>query len=76
VCARCRWFHRSNQNQQITIDGSGRLLVRDGTLVIPNVKQSDAGSYFCNASNAQGSEVMEVKLTVSASLTANIQPNR
>ncbi|XP_065347787.1 cell adhesion molecule Dscam2-like isoform X4 [Cloeon dipterum] len=72
-----RWFHRTGQNQQqANIDGSGRLLVRDGTLVIPNVKQSDAGSYFCNASNAQGSEVMEVKLSVTATLEVTMQPNR
>ncbi|XP_059481325.1 cell adhesion molecule Dscam2-like isoform X4 [Neocloeon triangulifer] len=71
-----RWFHRTGQNQQANIDGSGRMLVREGTLVIPNVKQSDAGSYFCNASNSQGSEVMEVKLAVNAPLAVTMQPNR
>jgi hypothetical protein len=62
-----RWFSHAD---------TGRLLVREGTLVLPNVQQSDAGSYFCNASNAHGSEVMEVKLSVTAPLSAHVHPPR
>ena len=39
------------------MDGQDRYMVRDGCLVIPSVRQSDAGQYLCNASNVEGSEV-------------------
>nr|CAD7393258.1 unnamed protein product [Timema cristinae] len=62
-----RWFYRQNAHET-PIEEVDHFLVRDGTLVIPSVKESDAGTYFCNASNKEGSEVLEMQLSVSASL--------
>lgn len=56
-------------------DSSGHYVVRDGSLIIQGVQESDAGSYMCTASNSEGSESMEVRLTVSAPLSVHVQPS-
>ncbi|XP_046620086.1 Down syndrome cell adhesion molecule-like protein Dscam2 isoform X2 [Neodiprion virginianus] len=69
-----RWYYRRNQREEPVEDSSGRLTVRDGSLVIQAVQEADAGSYLCIASNNQGSETLEVRLTVSAPLGVHVQP--
>lgn len=49
-------------------------MVRDGSLVIHSVQEADAGSYLCTATNNEGSETLEVRLTVSAPLGVHVQP--
>lgn len=49
-------------------------MVRDGSLIIQNVEENDAGSYMCVASNSEGSETLEIRLTVSAPLNVHVQP--
>jgi hypothetical protein len=49
-------------------------VVRDGSLIIQNVEENDAGSYMCVASNSEGSETLEIRLTVSAPLSVHVQP--
>lgn len=56
-------------------DSTGHYVVRDGSLIIQGVQESDAGSYMCSASNSEGSESMEVRLTVSAPLSVHVQPS-
>lgn len=52
-----------------------RIFVRDGgTLTISDIKRSDSSVYVCKAVNSEGSETLEIKLTVIESLTAHIQP--
>ncbi|XP_076760113.1 cell adhesion molecule Dscam2 isoform X3 [Xylocopa sonorina] len=70
-----RWYYNRNQREEPVEDSSGRYLVRDGSLIIQGVQESDAGSYMCTASNSEGSESMEVRLTVSAPLSVHVQPS-
>lgn len=49
-------------------------MVRDGTLVISNVKKSDSGVYYCRASNKEGSETLELQLSVMSPLSVHIHP--
>lgn len=60
----------------MVVDESDRFMVRDGTLVIANVKKTDSGVYFCNASNKEGSEVLEMHLSVTSPLSVHVHPSR
>lgn len=71
-----RW-HVRKKNRDETIDNNSsnnRLTVQDGTMTINPVKNTDAGTYFCTATNAEGSETLEVQLSITSSLTVHIQP--
>ena len=70
-----RWYYNRNQREEPVEDSSGHYVVRDGSLIIQGVQESDGGSYMCTASNSEGSESMEVRLTVSAPLNVHVQPS-
>ncbi|XP_060817476.1 cell adhesion molecule Dscam2-like isoform X2 [Bombus pascuorum] len=70
-----RWYYNRNQREEPVEDSTGHYVVRDGSLIIQGVQESDAGSYMCSASNSEGSESMEVRLTVSAPLSVHVQPS-
>ncbi|XP_076394369.1 cell adhesion molecule Dscam2 isoform X2 [Megachile rotundata] len=70
-----RWYYNRNQREEPIEDTSGHYMVRDGSLIIQGVQENDAGSYMCTASNSEGSESMEVRLTVSAPLSVHVQPS-
>ncbi|KOC64967.1 Down syndrome cell adhesion molecule-like protein Dscam2 [Habropoda laboriosa] len=70
-----RWYYNRNQREEPIEDTSGHYVVRDGSLIIQGVQESDAGSYMCTASNSEGNESMEVRLTVSAPLSVHVQPS-
>ncbi|KAJ1531014.1 hypothetical protein ONE63_005846 [Megalurothrips usitatus] len=72
VCA-CRWWRQGQDN---SLDAVDRFSVHDGTLTIPSVREADAGLYFCNASNSEGSEVLELTLQVWAPLSVHVLPPR
>ncbi|XP_043529501.1 brother of CDO-like, partial [Frieseomelitta varia] len=69
------WYYNRNQREEPVEDSSGHYVVRDGSLIVQGVQESDAGSYMCTASNSEGSESMEVRLTVSAPLNVHVQPS-
>ncbi|KOX73570.1 Down syndrome cell adhesion molecule-like protein Dscam2 [Melipona quadrifasciata] len=70
-----RWYYNRNQREEPVEDLSGHYVVRDGSLIVQGVQESDAGSYMCTSSNSEGSESMEVRLTVSAPLSVHVQPS-
>ncbi|XP_025163016.1 Down syndrome cell adhesion molecule-like protein Dscam2 isoform X2 [Harpegnathos saltator] len=69
-----RWYYNRNQREEPIEESSGHYVVRDGSLIIQNVEENDGGSYMCTASNSEGSETLEIRLTVSASLSVHVQP--
>lgn len=69
-----RWYYNRNQREEPIEDTSGHYIVRDGSLIIQGVQENDAGSYMCIASNSEGTETLEVRLTVSAPLSVLVQP--
>ncbi|EGI65012.1 Down syndrome cell adhesion molecule-like protein [Acromyrmex echinatior] len=69
-----RWYYNRNQREEPIEESSGHYVVRDGSLIIQSVEESDAGSYMCTASNSEGSETLEIRLTVSAPLSVHVQP--
>ncbi|XP_076675492.1 cell adhesion molecule Dscam2 isoform X9 [Andrena cerasifolii] len=70
-----RWYYNRNQREEPIEDTSGHYVVRDGSLIVQGAQENDAGSYMCTASNSEGSESMEVRLTVSAPLSVHVQPS-
>ncbi|XP_023290163.1 Down syndrome cell adhesion molecule-like protein Dscam2 [Orussus abietinus] len=69
-----RWYYKRNQREDPIEDLSGHFLIRDGSLIIQGVQETDSGSYMCTVSNMKGSETLEIKLSVSAPLSVHIQP--
>ncbi|XP_015190717.1 PREDICTED: Down syndrome cell adhesion molecule-like protein Dscam2 isoform X4 [Polistes dominula] len=69
-----RWYYNRNQREEPIEDSSGHYIVRDGSLIIQGVQENDAGSYMCIASNSEGTETLEIRLTVSAPLSVHVQP--
>lgn len=45
-----------------------------GTLSLSDIRRSDAGIYICVASNTEGSETLEIQLSVIEALTVQILP--
>ncbi|XP_032663876.1 Down syndrome cell adhesion molecule-like protein Dscam2 isoform X6 [Odontomachus brunneus] len=69
-----RWYYNRNQREEPIEESSGHYVVRDGSLIVQSVEESDGGSYMCTASNSEGSETLEIRLTVSAPLSVHVQP--
>lgn len=53
---------------------TGRAKIKDGTLIISAITKSDDGVFYCTVTNSEGSETLEVKLSVSSPLSAILQP--
>ncbi|XP_033606866.1 Down syndrome cell adhesion molecule-like protein Dscam2 isoform X4 [Cryptotermes secundus] len=71
-----RWMYHQQNGHETALEGTERHIVRDGTLVITAVRESDAGTYLCNASNKEGSETLEVQLSISSPLQVLVHPSR
>jgi hypothetical protein len=51
-----------------------RIKQVSGTLIIKNAAVEDSGKYLCVVNNSVGGESVETVLTVTAPLSANIEP--
>ncbi|KAK0089164.1 hypothetical protein PV325_008743 [Microctonus aethiopoides] len=69
-----RWYFRRDQREEPIDELSNHWTIRDGCLTIQTVQESDAGSYICTASNIEGSTSLEIRLSISATLSVHIQP--
>lgn len=71
-----RW-HTKRANNEESIQhllATGRAKIKDGTLIITAMDKTDNGAFFCTANNSEGSETLEVQMSVTSPLTAAIQP--
>ncbi|KAK0094057.1 hypothetical protein PV326_011918 [Microctonus aethiopoides] len=68
------WYFRRDQREEPIDELSNHWTIRDGCLTIQTVQESDAGSYICTASNIEGSTSLEIRLSISATLSVHIQP--
>lgn len=59
----------NNSNQQKRI-----FVLPSGTLSLNDIKRTDAGVYMCVASNTEGTETLEIQLSVIEALTVQILP--
>lgn len=74
-------IHQSYQSKSITggnSDTNNQLkrifVLSSGTLSLNDIKRSDAGVYICIATNSEGSENLEIQLSVIEALTVQILP--
>lgn len=66
----------NNNDSIFKVIESGRSTVKYGSLVIYSIKKSDQGTFYCTATNSEGSETLEVHLSVTSPLSAQITPSR
>lgn len=50
------------------------FVLPSGTLSLSDIKRSDSGIYLCVAHNSEGSETLEIQLSVIEALTVQILP--
>ncbi|XP_046638885.1 Down syndrome cell adhesion molecule-like protein Dscam2 isoform X24 [Daphnia pulicaria] len=70
-----RWYkyvEGSTAKQPVKLDD--RVKQVSGTLIIKEAKVEDSGKYLCNVNNSVGGESVETVLTVTAPLSASIEP--
>ncbi|XP_022215405.2 Down syndrome cell adhesion molecule-like protein Dscam2 isoform X3 [Drosophila obscura] len=69
-----RWFKEENE-QLLPLQLSERItIVSAGLLKITKARLEDSGKYLCWVNNTAGEETIQVSLTVTAPLTAHLQP--
>lgn len=72
----CSW-HTKRANNEESIQhllATGRAKIKDGTLIVTAVDKSDNGPFYCTATNSEGSETLELQMSVTSPLTASVQP--
>lgn len=68
-------MHQSYQSKQVANNQLKRIFVLpSGTLSLNDIKRGDAGVYICMAKNSEGSENLEIQLSVIEALTVQILP--
>lgn len=70
-----RWYkfiEGTTRKQAVVL--SDRIKQVSGTLIIKNAVVDDSGKYLCVVNNSVGGESVETVLTVTAPLSANIEP--
>nr|CAD7399479.1 unnamed protein product [Timema cristinae] len=69
-----RWF-REDRDQLLAVNVGERVnVLAAGLLRIAKVRLEDKGKYLCWVNNSAGEETVQVTLTVSAPLSAHVQP--
>lgn len=69
-----RWFKEENE-QLLPLQMSDRIsMISAGLLKLTKVRLEDSGKYLCWVNNSAGEETIQVTLTVTAPLTAHLQP--
>lgn len=70
--------YQSYQSKQTTTNASNQFkrifVLPSGTLSLNDIKRTDAGVYICVATNNEGSENLEIQLSVIEALTVQILP--
>ncbi|CAG0912292.1 unnamed protein product [Notodromas monacha] len=69
-----RWFHVADGGKKRPVTLNDRVIQVGGTLIIKQATVEDSGKYLCVVNNSVGGESVETVLTVTAPLTASIDP--
>jgi hypothetical protein len=72
-CVVCRWF-RDQIGQLRPVTQSARVTPSQDVLHIRHLSPEDAGRWVCRVSNQFGEQRLETQLTVTAQLSAHVQP--
>lgn len=73
--------HNNNNNNNNRNNNNSNQLKRiyvlpSGTLSLNDIRRTDAGIYQCIATNTEGSETLEIQLSVMEALTVQILPTQ
>uniref|UniRef100_T1JD50 Down syndrome cell adhesion molecule n=1 Tax=Strigamia maritima TaxID=126957 RepID=T1JD50_STRMM len=73
---KAEWFAKLNKRQLFPLHIGERVQQTSGALIIHRAQTSDSGTYVCDVSNEAGNDRGETTLTVTASLTVSILPEK
>nr|AQY56561.1 down syndrome cell adhesion molecule [Penaeus chinensis] len=71
---RFRWFKVPEGGRKAAVELGERVKQVGGTLIIREAKVEDSGKYLCVVNNSVGGESVETVLTVTAPLSAQVEP--
>ncbi|XP_068224096.1 cell adhesion molecule Dscam1 isoform X18 [Palaemon carinicauda] len=69
-----RWFKFNEGGRKAPVELGERVKQVGGTLIIREAKVEDSGKYLCVVNNSVGGESVETVLTVTAPLSAQVEP--
>ncbi|XP_049816620.1 Down syndrome cell adhesion molecule-like protein Dscam2 [Schistocerca nitens] len=69
-----RWFREDNDQLQPMAVGDRVSVLAAGLMRISKIRLEDQGKYLCWVNNSAGEETVQVTLTVTAPLSAHVQP--
>ncbi|XP_076062140.1 Down syndrome cell adhesion molecule 1 isoform X8 [Oratosquilla oratoria] len=69
-----RWYKFSEGSRKSPVELGERVKQVGGTLIIREAKVDDSGKYLCVVNNSVGGESVETVLTVTAPLSAQVEP--
>ncbi|XP_063871341.1 cell adhesion molecule Dscam1-like [Scylla paramamosain] len=69
-----RWFKFNENGRKAPVELGERIKQVGGTLIIREAKVEDSGKYLCVVNNSVGGESVETVLTVTAPLSAQVEP--
>ncbi|XP_045126209.1 Down syndrome cell adhesion molecule-like protein Dscam2 isoform X45 [Portunus trituberculatus] len=68
------WFKFNENGRKASVELGERIKQVGGTLIIREAKVEDSGKYLCVVNNSVGGESVETVLTVTAPLSAQVEP--